>query len=98
QRHQVSGSSRVIVVRESAPGEKFEGWLLDQSAGGLGLSVAEQLEPGTLLLIRQAGVADDAPWGRVEVRYCRLHRGRWRLGCQYAETPGLSASQSHGRL
>ena len=43
---------------------------------------------GSIVSVRtSAEVGDDlAPPVNVEVRYCRLERGRWTLGCKFVET------------
>jgi hypothetical protein len=71
------------VLLTTVGGVPFEGWILDRSLGGLGLSVSRPVEPGTVLLARATGSAVRAPRPQLEVKYCRLHRGRWRLGCQF---------------
>jgi hypothetical protein len=75
-----------VLVRDCQPNAvPFEGWLLNRSLGGLGLSVSRALEVGAIVDVRAAGEDDITSRVRVEVRYCRLERGRWRLGCKFVD-------------
>jgi hypothetical protein len=68
--------------------EALECWLVDRSLGGVGLSADRQLQVGSVWQLRAADPSGSAASGRVEVKYCRLHRGRWRLGCQFLDRAG----------
>lgn len=75
--------TKVLVSHNMPLAEPFEGWLTDRSLGGLGLSVSQPVEIGTVLRLMPEQLPDWISSLTLEVRYCRLHRGRWRLGCQY---------------
>lgn len=57
------GVTPVIVQVRSAPGseEKFEGLVLDVSKGGLGQSLKQPVEAGTVVEIRPATAAPSVP-------------------------------------
>jgi hypothetical protein len=59
--------------------------LIDRSLGGVGLLLSQPVEPRTIWRLELAN--GSAPPVRVEVRYCRLHRGRWRVGWQFVNSP-----------
>ena len=77
--------TKILVSPTVAPAEQFEGWITDRSLGGLGLSVLHPVEIGTILLLTPDQGPEWVSSHYLEVRYCRLHRGRWRLGCQYVD-------------
>jgi hypothetical protein len=81
-RHQVR-QAKVLLTEPG--GEPFEGWLMNRSLGGLGLSVSRAVDVGTILTVRADGEGDITPAVEVEVRYCRLERGRWALGCKFVD-------------
>jgi hypothetical protein len=83
-RHKVR-QVKVLLSDVNAQAPPFEGWLLNRSLGGLGLSVPRSVESGTVLSVRQALGSEVTPWVRVEVRYCRMERGRWTLGCKFVD-------------
>ncbi len=76
---------KVLLLDPKSQAEPFEGWLLNRSLGGLGLSVPRQVEAGNIISVRPADGGEVTPWVRVEVRYCRLERGRWTLGCKFVD-------------
>jgi hypothetical protein len=80
-----AGNSIPVYLRASEEQEEqLRGWVLNRSAGGLGLLVEDALEIGTVVL-----VSPDAPEGGVqrcaEVRvvYCYVERIRWRVGVEF---------------
>jgi hypothetical protein len=83
-RHKVR-QVKVLLSDAAAQTPPFEGWLLNRSLGGLGLSVSRSVDAGTILSVRQAVGNEVTPWVRVEVRYCRMERGRWTLGCKFVD-------------
>jgi hypothetical protein len=83
-RHRVR-QLKVLLSDATGQAPPSEGWLMNRSLGGLGLSVSESVEPGTILTVRQAAGGARAPSVRVEVRYCRMERGRWTLGCKFID-------------
>jgi hypothetical protein len=75
-----------VVVDDGLPdGEPLRGWVLDRSAGGLGLLVPEALEIGTLVRVRPDRPDVASRWVQVRVIYCNPERIRWRVGCQFVE-------------
>src|SRR5262245_33630724 len=62
----------------------LDGWVLDVSAAGFGMILAEALPVGTLLMIELETCADAQPLKAVaSVRYCRPQDGEFRHGCQF---------------
>src|SRR5262249_35289294 len=72
--------TKILVSRNAPLAEPFEGWVTDRSLGGLGLSVLQPVEIGTVLRLTPEQIPEWVSSLYLEVRYCRLHRGRWRLG------------------
>jgi serine/threonine protein kinase len=68
--------------------ETVHGWVLDRSAGGLGLVLRAALEIGTVVKVRPERPGTPAPWVQVRVIHCRRESVRWRVGCQFVEQLG----------
>jgi serine/threonine protein kinase len=77
----------VLIADALADGEQLRGWVLDRSAGGLGLLVGEALEIGTIVRVRPDGPEAASRWVQVRVIYCNPERIRWRVGCQFVQKP-----------
>lgn len=75
--------TKILVSQNQSLTNPLEGWVTDRSLGGLGLSVPQPIEVGTRLHVVPIQMPDWMSTRCLEVRYCKLHRGRWRLGCQY---------------
>src|SRR6516162_3983362 len=60
-RHKVR-QVKVLLSDVNAQAPPFEGWLLNRSLGGLGLSVPRSVESGTVLSVRQALGSEVTPW------------------------------------
>lgn len=75
--------TKLLIRPAYAAGEPVEGWVTDRSLGGLGLSVPEPIEIGSILHLTPEEIPSWVTSLVLQVKYCRLHRGRWRLGCQY---------------
>ena len=75
--------TKILVSQYQSLADAFEGWVTDRSLGGLGLSVPQPVEIGTWLHVVPGELPEWLGTRCLEVRYCKLHRGRWRLGCQY---------------
>jgi hypothetical protein len=76
-----------VSVKNAQTGQKlFEGWVLDRSQGGLGLSVPEQVAPGTILTLRSTSLAGSHAV-EVEARNSRADGDRWVLGCRFLRSP-----------
>ncbi len=80
-------SVAVMVVRLNDPSEKIEGWVLDRSLGGLGLSMPRPFHTGTILELCPTHAPPGVRWVRARVKHCAPLGKRWRLGCQYIGTP-----------
>lgn len=83
-RHRVR-QLKVLISDAQAQATPIEGWLLNRSLGGLGLSVSRAIESGNIVSVKPCNDDPHAPWVQVEVRYCRLERGRWTLGCKFVD-------------
>ena len=77
--------TRALLSENADHAHAVEGVLLNRSLGGLGLSVDRQLQMGKILYVCMPDATEQADWLRVEVRYCRLERGRWTLGCKFVD-------------
>ena len=80
-------SVAVLIVRPNDPSERVEGWVLDRSLGGLGLSVSRPFLAGTVLEICPTHPPSGLRWVRVRVKYCSPLGKQWRLGCQFVGAP-----------
>jgi hypothetical protein len=83
---QCSSPIRVLLSDADFQSEPFEGWVVDCSIDGLGVSAVQPVAAGSLLGVRPPYPAD-APWAVVEVRHCQPHERRWLLGCRFQNTP-----------
>jgi hypothetical protein len=77
----------LLLVDNLVMAEPIRGWVLNRSAGGLGLTSTQSLMPGTVISVHVAHAPDSVPWVRLEVKGCQPQTGRWLLNCQYSETP-----------
>jgi hypothetical protein len=85
------------VVTDALPeGEQLRGWVLDRSAGGLGLLVGEALEIGTLVRVRPDRPDVLSRWIQVRVIHCTPERIRWRVGCQFVHKPSADVLSGFG--
>jgi hypothetical protein len=76
----------VLVTTEENADEPLRGFVLNYSAGGLGLLVEDALEVDTVVRVRPEGPLAGGPWVPVRVVYCLAERVRWRVGCQFLNT------------
>jgi hypothetical protein len=77
-----------VVIWDGYPSSNpARGWIVNRSAGGLGLSEAQPALEGALLSVRVAIAPETLPWTQVQVKSCIPVTGRWILGCQFVETP-----------
>jgi PilZ domain len=78
----------IQVVLQDAAGHRdpFPAWVMDRSIGGLGLSVDEPIEEGTLLRVRRAAAPTDVPWVDIQVKSVRIKESTWELGCQFTRS------------
>jgi hypothetical protein len=77
--------------------EPVRGWVVDRSAGGLGLELEEEgdVEVGTVLSVRPTD-APDLPWVKIEVRNRQKNGTTWRLGCQFIRPPAWNVLMRFG--
>jgi len=77
-----------VFISDGGPAtEPVRGWIMNRSAGGLGLSSAQPALEGALLSVRIAIAPETIPWTFLQVKSCIPSTGRWILGCQFVETP-----------
>ena len=76
----------VIIIDPTMPEERFEGWVMDRSIGGLCVSSPRVFPVDSYLSIRATNAPDAVPSVRVKVRHHRKHDGRFAVGCQYTES------------
>jgi hypothetical protein len=77
--------------------EPVRAWVVDRSAGGLGLELDEEgeVEIGTILTVRPTD-APDLPWVKIEVRNRYKHGTTWRLGCKFIRPPAWNVLMRFG--
>ena len=78
----------IQVILQDAGGNRdpFPAWIMDRSMGGLGLSVDEPIEEGTVLRVRRAASPTEVPWVDVQVKSVRIKESTWELGCQFTRS------------
>jgi hypothetical protein len=64
-----------------------EGFVLDRSTGGLRITVATAVAPGTNIHVRAANAPDTIEFVGVVVRSCRKNGEFFVLGCEFEKTP-----------
>jgi hypothetical protein len=76
------------VVLQDTGGEEdpFPAWVMDRSLGGLGLSVDQPLEEGTMLRVRRLNAPADVPWVEIQVKSVRIKESTWEIGCQFTRS------------
>ena len=72
--------------------EPSRGWIVNRSAGGLGVSAGQPVLEGTALSVRVTAAPDSVGWTQLQVKSCVPSTGRWILGCQFLETPAREIS------
>ena len=78
----------VALGEETSPSRR--GWVVDRSVGGLGITVGEEIKPGTHLQLLPVNAAGITPWTEVEVKSCRTVKNGFELGCQFVRQPQWS--------
>jgi serine/threonine protein kinase len=76
--------------------EPIHGWVVDRSAGGLGLVLRAAVEIGTTVKVHADRAGASAPWVQVRVIHCRRESARWRVGCQFVEQLGWDVRSQFG--
>ena len=64
-----------------------EGFVLDRSTGGLRITVATAVEPGTNVQVRAANAPESVEFVGMMVRSCRKNGEFFVLGCEFEKTP-----------
>jgi hypothetical protein len=76
----------VVVQEAGGAGEPFPAWVMDRSIGGLGLSIDQPVEPGTILRVRRPTAPADIPWVEIQVKSVRIKETTWEIGCQFTRS------------
>jgi hypothetical protein len=87
---------QVILQDAGGEGDPFPAWIMDRSIGGLGLSVDQPLEPGTILRVRRATAATDVPWAEIQVKSVRIKENTWEVGCQFTRSHSVDVLMQFG--
>jgi hypothetical protein len=81
-----SGNAIAVFVGEG-DGVPVRGYVVDRSAGGIGLSLDHSLPIGTIVRVRPSKAPETAPWVEVQVKSCRAEGTEFELGCQFLKLP-----------
>lgn len=79
--------TEVFLLQEGSSGQPLRGWIFDRSAGGLGITVPQDIPIGSRFRVLPAKAPRNTPWMAVEIRNCRLGDEGWEIGCQFLATP-----------
>ncbi len=77
---------QVVLQDAGGEGDPFPAWVMDRSLGGLGLSVDQSLEEGTVLRVRRLNAPADVPWVEIQVKSVRVKESTWEIGCQFTRS------------
>jgi hypothetical protein len=78
---------RVVLAAPSFRNGVGEGFVLDRSTGGLRITVATSVEPGTNVQVRAVNAPESIDFVGVVVRSCRKTGEFYELGCEFEKTP-----------
>jgi hypothetical protein len=81
-----SGNAIPIFIQDGNGGQK-RGFVVDRSAGGIGLALDYSVPLGTTIRVRPVKAPDTAPWVDVQVKSCRAEGLEFELGCQFLTVP-----------
>jgi hypothetical protein len=81
-----SGNAIPVFVGEG-DGVPVRGYVVDRSAGGIGLALDHSLPLGTVVRVRPSEAPETAPWVEVEVKSCRAQGTEFEHGCQFLTIP-----------
>jgi hypothetical protein len=87
---------QVVLQDIGGEGDPFPAWIMDRSMGGLGLSVDQPIEEGTILRVRRALAPAEIPWVEVQVVSARIKENTWELGCQFTRSLSLDMLMQFG--
>jgi hypothetical protein len=77
---------QVVLQDTGGESDPFPAWVMDRSLGGLGLSVDQPLEEGTMLRVRRRNAPPDVPWVEIQVKSVRIKETTWEVGCQFTRS------------
>jgi len=77
---------QVVLQDAGGAGDPFPAWVMDRSLGGLGLSVDQPLEEGTMLRVRRPNAPAEVPWVEIQVKSVRIKESTWEIGCQFTRS------------
>jgi hypothetical protein len=77
---------QVVLQEAGGAGEPFPAWVMDRSIGGLGLSIDQPVEAGTILRVRRPTAPADIPWVEIQVKSVRIKETTWEIGCQFTRS------------
>jgi|SRR5712692_9651017 len=77
---------QVVLQEAGGAGEPFPAWVMDRSIGGLGLSIDQPVEAGTILRVRRPTASADIPWVEIQVKSVRIKETTWEIGCQFTRS------------
>lgn len=78
---------RVVLAAPIFRNGAGEGFVLDRSTGGLRITVATPLEPGTNMQVRAVNAPESIGFIAVVVRSCRKTGEFYEIGCEFDKTP-----------
>lgn len=70
-------------------------WIVDRSAGGLGILVEKQLPLDSTVQVRP-GLGENIPWTEAYVRSCRTEGSHFEVGLQFHRTPNWNLMLQFG--
>jgi hypothetical protein len=86
----------VRIVDAQPPVESVVGWVMDRSAGGLGLSVDKAVSVGTILRLLPCQAPAGTACLEVRVKRCQREDCRWTLGCRFVQVPSAEVQKYLG--
>jgi len=88
---------RVEVV-DRRSGWTDHGWVVDRSAGGVGLELDAPPRIGGVLDLRPCSTPGQELWVLVVVRNCLELMDCWKIGCQFVQPPASGVKHLFGRF
>jgi hypothetical protein len=92
----MGGLLPVQILNGGSKAVPFEGWVLDNSAGGMRLTVKRSIPTGTVLSVRPSRAARDFPWIKVQVRGSTTEKGTTKLSCRFVSRPSVEERLQFG--
>jgi len=76
----------LILDPADALGQRYRGWIVDRSSGGICLCYNGcQAEEGDMLLVQPTSATTGLPWVEVRVKHQRRKQSRVELGCEFIQ-------------